>query len=62
VLPNHLAHRGVVLGWAADAVDLDHDRSIATVALPTVAPELRALQRLLTVAYTTAFGGTSRRE
>jgi hypothetical protein len=58
VLPNHLAHRGVALGWAAATHDLDGGRTIATVAMPTTASELHALEQLLMVGYSTTFAGT----
>jgi|SRR5581483_877432 len=61
VLPNRLADRGVALGWAAEALGIDDGLSLARIALPTTGPELNALQRLLMVAYSTAFRGTSNR-
>jgi hypothetical protein len=58
VLPDRVAHRGVALGWATDAREIGRGRSTARLALPTTPPELAALQRLLMIAYSTAFPGT----
>jgi hypothetical protein len=55
VLPPWLAQRGVVLGWAAGVVDLPGGRTAANVAFPTTSTEFCALQRLLEVAYSSAF-------
>jgi len=55
VLPSAIAHRGVAHGWAAAVVDLDDDRAVATVVLPTTVDELSTLQRLLHGAYSAAF-------
>jgi hypothetical protein len=55
VLPQHIARRGVAMGWAVPITHVDTDREAVGVALPTTTTELCALQRLLLVAYTAAF-------
>jgi hypothetical protein len=59
VLPASVAHRGMALGWAARLVELEGDRIIAEVAVPTTTSEFCALQRLLEVAYSAAFARAS---
>jgi hypothetical protein len=55
VLPDHLAQRGDAHGWAVSLAQLDRERTIAAVALPTTVGELGTLERLLTIAYSAAF-------
>ena len=55
VLPTRIAERGADVGWAIRIGELDSDRTIVGVALPTGAGELRGLQGLLEVAYAKAF-------
>ena len=55
VLPDLVARQGVTHGWASSSIALDADRRIATVALPTTAAELCALQELLAIGYSAAF-------
>jgi hypothetical protein len=43
------------VGWAVSVAELNGDRVIAAVALPTTFDELSALQGLLAIAYSTAF-------
>jgi hypothetical protein len=61
VLPEHIAHRGVSVGWAAGAFGIGDERAIANLPLPTTADQLRALEQLLETAYSAAFHHAAQR-
>ena len=61
VLPEHIAHRGVSVGWAAGAFGIGDERAIANLPLPTMAEQLRALEQLLEAAYSAAFQHAAQR-
>ena len=55
VLPRRIGHRGVAVGWGVLITELDEDRMLVGVAVPTTIAELQALEALLKVAYEAAF-------
>jgi hypothetical protein len=58
-VPRRIAGRGVALGWDGSVVELDADRSVVDLALPTTSAELCALQQFLSLAYSAIFGTAS---
>jgi hypothetical protein len=55
VLPEHIAQRGVSVGWAAGAFGIGDERAIANLPLPNTTEQLRALEQLLETSYCAAF-------
>jgi hypothetical protein len=52
----HIARRGAALARDGSVIELDGDRAIVDLALPTTSAELCALQQFLVLAYSAAFG------
>jgi hypothetical protein len=59
ILSDAIAERATSIGGDAGIARIDGQRSITVIGLPTSEQELQALQRLLEVTYTAAFGSTN---
>jgi hypothetical protein len=55
-VPRRIARRGAALARDGSVIELDGDRAIVDLALPTTTAELCALQQFLLLAYSAAFG------
>ena len=59
ILSDVIAERATSIGGEAGIARIGGQRSITVIGLPTSEQELQALQRLLEVTYTDAFGSTN---
>jgi hypothetical protein len=55
-VPGRIAGRGAELGWDGSVVELDADRAVVNLVLPTTTAELCALEQFLSLAYCATFG------